>query len=512
MESQQQLRLLWAARWWFLVAVVVAGAAAYVVSSSLDRVYRANALVQVIPAPQASGVPLSTDQLLQTTNFYAELAQTRGVVQAAQRDGGLGRDISEDVEVAAEPDLLVLEFSSKSEEPREASALANAYARAFTDELQRIEAAERKRLLEAPQGRLAQLRRALRGLEAGSPEAEALQGELAALQERVADETLTPTDRARVLEPALTPTDPDSPQPLRNALLAALLALVAVASVVLLRHALTDRYASAEDAALDLGLPVLGELPKAPSTDVRAHEAVRKLRAQVQYAVGATADASDGLSPRRSGRARPNVLLVTSPEASAGKTYVSAGLANALAADGRSVIAVDGDLRRPTLHGALQVPREPGLGEVLAAGAPEEVRLAVRSVPVAEGVQRRGGALHVLTAGQGGSETAEPLSSHVMRDVVARLHESYDAVVIDSPPVLAIVDAVVLSRYADGVLLVVDARRSRRRSVRRAVQTLRAVESPILGLVFNRARVHASEYGYYGAMPVASRGMPELTP
>jgi Mrp family chromosome partitioning ATPase len=100
----------------------------------------------------------------------------------------------------------------------------------------------------------------------------------------------------------------------------------------------------------------------------------------------------------------------------------------------------------------------------------------------------------------------------VMRDVVASLHDSYDVVVMDSPPVLAIVDAVVLTRYADGVLVVVDARRSRRRNVRRAVQTLRAVEAPILGLVYNRARVHASEYGYYGAMPAESRGMPELTP
>ncbi len=64
----------------------------------------------------------------------------------------------------------------------------------------------------------------------------------------------------------------------------------------------------------------------------------------------------------------------------------------------------------------------------------------------------------------------------------------------------------------DGVLLVVDARRSRRRNVRRAVQTLRAVQAPLLGLVFNRARVHASEYGYYGSMPVPSQGTPELTP
>jgi Mrp family chromosome partitioning ATPase len=99
-----------------------------------------------------------------------------------------------------------------------------------------------------------------------------------------------------------------------------------------------------------------------------------------------------------------------------------------------------------------------------------------------------------------------------MRQVIERLREGYDAVVLDSPPVLAIVDAVVLSRYADGVLVVIDGRRSRRRTVRRAVQTLRAVEAPILGIVFNRARVHDSEYGYYGATPEPDRGVHELSP
>jgi capsular exopolysaccharide synthesis family protein len=506
MESRQQLRLLWASRWWLLLAVVVAGVAAYLVASRAEEQYRADALVQVIPAPQASGVPLSTDQLLQATNFYAELAETRGIVEAASSAGDLG-DITESVEVEAEPDLLVLRFSGISEDPARASEIANAYARAFIDGLTEIETTERERLLEAPQQRLEELRRQLRDLDPDSGEAQALQGELAALQQRVADEALTPTDRARVLEPALTPTDPVSPQPLRDALLAMLLALVIASAVVLLRNALTDRYGSAEEAALDLGLPVLGELPKAPATDVRALEALRKLRAQVQFSAGAMHEHGQA-----AGHTRPNVLLVTSPEASAGKTYVSAGLANALAADGRSVIAVDGDLRRPSLHAALDVPGAPGLGEALAAGEAGDAALAVRSVPVPDGVRRRGGGLDVLPAGNGGNETAESLSSAVMRQVVERVRDGYDAVVLDSPPVLAIVDAVVLSRYADGVLLVLDGRRSRRRSVRRSVQTLRAVEAPILGIVFNRARVHASEYGYYGTGPVPDRGVHELSP
>jgi Mrp family chromosome partitioning ATPase len=95
--------------------------------------------------------------------------------------------------------------------------------------------------------------------------------------------------------------------------------------------------------------------------------------------------------------------------------------------------------------------------------------------------------------------------------VMSELSHDNDVVLVDSPPVLAIVDAVVLTRYADGVVLVVDARRSRRRNIRRSVETLRAVQAPILGLVFNRSKVSASEYGYYGAMPDRVRQEPELT-
>ena len=98
----------------------------------------------------------------------------------------------------------------------------------------------------------------------------------------------------------------------------------------------------------------------------------------------------------------------------------------------------------------------------------------------------------------------------VMASIVEQLHADYDFVVLDSPPVLAIVDAVVLSRYSDGVVLVVDARRSRRRNVRRAVETLRAVEAPILGLVFNKSSVSATEYGYYGAYPTVLRDEAEI--
>jgi tyrosine-protein kinase len=512
MDSKQQLRLLWSSRWWLAALALVAGVAAYLVSSARTDVYRASALVQVIPAQQADGPSLGTDQLLQATNFYAELARTTRILDVAERQGRFRESIADRVDVTPEPDLLVLEFSGESPRPGLAAAYANAYARAFADEVADLEEVERRRLLAGPQRRVNEIREDLQAVPTGSAEEAALDAELQALQARLADVALTPTDSARIIQPAIAPREPSAPNPLRDAILAMIVTFVIGASVALLRHALTDRYASLEEAALDLRLPVLAELPKAAPGEPKALEAFRKLRAQVEFTLSAQPVSEPSTQPRATGSdERRNVLLVTSPEAASGKTYVTSNLSRALAADGRHVLAVDGDLRRPTLHDAFGIERTPGLGEVLTSGRTEDLDLSIHTIALPDAARRRGGVLETIPAGRPGEDTAERLSSSTMAGVTAELSRDSDIVLLDSPPVLAIVDAVVLTRYADGVVLVVDARRSRRRNIRRAVETLRAVQAPILELVFNRSRVSASEYGYYGAMPTSVRQEPELT-
>jgi len=514
MDSNQQLRTLWSSRYVIVAFAVLAAVAAYFVSASFQKRYDASALAQIIPAQQSQGFGLSTDQLLQTTNFYAELARTTSVVEAARREGGFAEQVYDNVDVAPQPDLLVLEFTGSSEDPKKAAAYANAYAQAFAREVGDMQEVERRRTLAAPQKRATEIRDRLAQIPADSPEAAALETELTALQGRLADLAITPTDSVRVIQPAIVPTEAAYPNPGRNAVLALLIALVLACGAVIMRHTFSDRYVSAEEAAVDLGLPVMAELPRAAASDSKALEAFRKLRAQVEFSLASDAveHHQAGAASRRLRRAKDqrNVLLVTSPEPASGKTYVSSNLARALAADGRSVIAVDGDLRRPTLHNAFAMAQEPGLGEVLTAGEVADLPLSMRPVPLPEGVRRRGGSLEAVTAGRTLIDTPERLSSDVMAAVVEQLHADYDFVVLDSPPVLAIVDAVVLSRYADGVVLVIDARRSRRRNVRRAVETMRAVEAPILGLVFNKSNVSATEYGYYGAYPTVLRNEAEI--
>jgi succinoglycan biosynthesis transport protein ExoP len=417
------------------------------------------------------------------------------VITAAQRAGRVNHDLSKSVSVSARPDLLVLQFDGRAATPTVAATYANLYARAFITTVDQQQRAERDRALSEPQKRAAQIRTSLANLAPASAEAQALNAELQTLQASITQESISATDEARVIEPALAPSSAASPRPLRNGLIAAIIAFILGASVVLLRGLLADRFESVEEAAMTLALPVLGELPKARPNQQEALEAFRKLRAQVEFSFGD--DATDGAGPQR-------VLLVTSPESGAGKSYVSANLARALASDGRRVVAVDGDLRRPTLNQTLGLQGEPGLSEILMGPLHPRWAEAITAAELPPAARDRGGALSLLPAGSPAQDTAERLSSESLEQVFSELRHDFDYTVVDSPPVLAIVDAVLLSRRVDAVLLVVDAR-ARRRDVRRAVQTLRAVDAPLIGLVYNRSRSSSANYGYYRKPATPSR-------
>jgi capsular exopolysaccharide synthesis family protein len=503
MNSKQQLRTLSKAGLWLALFAVCAAVAAYFVSSTQTKRYSALALEQILPRAQNGGVALGTDQLLQVTNFYAEVAKTDRVAAAAQRAGHFAKKPS--VDIYAQADLLVLQFYGNSSNPRLAAAYANAYARAFEQRVADDQAAQQRSTLAQPLRRVAEIQRVLRTTPANSASATALQAELQTLQARITDETINAPDRIRQLQAALPPTSPASPRPVRDALLAFIVALILGAGVVLLRSSMADRFVSSEQAALELGLPVLGELPKAAADSREALEGFRKLRATTEFSLAAAGE-SPSIPGARAHDARENrnVLLIASPESAAGKSYVTANLSRAIAADGRRVLAIDGDLRRPTLHEQLHVDARPGLGEALAAGT-HQWDLEAQPAQVNATVAQRGGSLDVISAGRLTADTAERLSSETMGQMMELAHERYDFVIVDSAPVLAIVDAVVLSRYADAVVLVVDANRSKRRDVRRALQTLRAVDAPVLGIVFNRSKISRREYGYYGSLPSGTR-------
>jgi capsular exopolysaccharide synthesis family protein len=178
-------------------------------------------------------------------------------------------------------------------------------------------------------------------------------------------------------------------------------------------------------------------------------------------------------------------VLVTSAEEGVGKSTIAANLASLSARGGDRVLAIDADMRRPSLHALLGVSRAPGLVEHLAESGRSYGRF----------VQRSPAGIDVMTAGQSISNAGDFLSLPRMRHLLQEASEAYEVVVIDSAPVLAAADAEALS--ANGlvdVVFVVDTK-SKRRNVRRAINRLKLVDASIAGFVVNRES-HPTAYAH----------------
>lgn len=190
--------------------------------------------------------------------------------------------------------------------------------------------------------------------------------------------------------------------------------------------------------------------------------------------------------------------MVTSAVQGEGKSVVALNLAVAAARAGDRVVIVDADLRRPRISALLGQPDVQGLAHVLSD-----------QVPLDDAVQGSGvDGLVVLPAGGIPPNPAELLSERNLERVLTRVAAGCDLVIVDSPPVLAVTDAVEMSLVVEAVVLVVDAGRTGRRELREAARRLDLVGANVAGVVINRsARSDAVYYGY-GAEDEPARGKP----
>jgi capsular exopolysaccharide synthesis family protein len=496
-ERTGYFRLIWASKVWLALFALAAAIVVFAISSRESDQYESKALGQIVSTSQAEGEILTEEQLLSLSNLYNELAKTSTVLDLAHEEPavkGRAGEFNAAVSVHPEARVGVLGFAATTGNPDDSAEFANAYANAFSTYLDDLQVDQRKQSLQPVQHRIDEINIELSGIPSGDPRGAGLEVERQALQDRIATEAANPGDTMRVVEPAVPHGNPVSPQPLRDALLALIGALVLGAAAIYLRDLLFDRYRSAEEAARDLGLPLLGEIPKGRGNP--ALESFRTLRTGMMLALEQTVRAGANGSGRT-----PNDgvgLLVTGAESGCGKSYIATNIARTLAAEGRRVVAVDADLRRPTLHQTFSVSLSPGLSDILIG---EEIsrasELTARVVVQVPGGGVADGELRVLPAGRHAELAVERLSSEKMKVVANELRAENDAIVFDSPPTLVVVDPVVLARYADGVLFVVDSRRTRRRDARRAVETLRAMGAPLLGFTFNRADSRQTSYDSY---------------
>ena len=304
---------------------------------------------------------------------------------------------------------------------------------------------------------------------------------------------------ASIVDDAIVPDIPVRPKKTLNLVLGAAFGLILGLCVVFLRNAMDNRIRKPEDLR-NRGIAVLGIVPdmsRAVRTDFGGKEQItsdgKTYSTNLIALLNPLSPVSETYRRLRTNLqfSRPDaniqVILMTSSGPGEGKTVTTANLAITMAQAGRRTLYIDADLRRPTGHKIMGVPREPGLVELLFDKHPLDMS------HFATGIDD----LYIIPSGSSVPNPAELMGSNKMRDLVKHLRDEFDYIVIDTPPVLAVTDAVLLSALADAAVVVVSANESDWHSLERAFETLRAVGAPVAGCVLNKFDVKRA-YGYYG--------------
>ena len=510
-------------KWIILQAVLLLPIAAVVFSLQQQKLYRAGAdvlLVQQNLATQLNGItdPTVYQQADRRAQTQADLARGPEIARQALRSAGLDdrspQDLLSHSSVTAKQNADLLRFSVTDPDPSVAPKLANRYARAYISYRARFDTAALLQAKRDVDARLKELRR-------GSAPYEAL-----VEKANTVDTMIALASKPAVLVHPATRTAQVQPRPIRNAMLATVLGLVLGIGLAFLWEALDTRVRSAEEIGDRLGLPLLARLAEPHSVGA---EAFRTLRTNLDFV------ALNGA---------PRTVMVTSAIQSEGKSTTVANLAVAAARAGRRVVLVDLDLRRPYIDRFFPFEQRPGLTEVALGYA--DLDDAILSVALTDHDQsplvahhgngangtngangKNGGngnghrsvdaVLDVVAAGPIPPDGGDFIGSEPVGEILARLRERYDVVLIDAPPLLRVGDGIALSARVDAMIVVTRLnilRRPMLNELRRVLDTLPAQR---LGFVLTGADLddgYTYGYGGYYHYERATRGREaaEVTP
>jgi capsular exopolysaccharide synthesis family protein len=289
-------------------------------------------------------------------------------------------------------------------------------------------------------------------------------------------------NNVRVIDHAELPRAPMAPTGRRTWLLSLAVGLTLAVAVAYGLDYMNDTIKTPEDVTRRLKLPFLGLVPS-----VRGDKHPLLASSRVPHDFGESFRALRTSLVSKYPGTGTKVLLVTSAQPLEGKTTTAANVAMALAYGGSRVLLIDADMRRPGLHRPLRLTNERGLSQVLIGQA------RVRDV-----IQRTVDPnLLAITAGRTPPNPSELLSSERMKTLLTNLaHGPFDWIIIDTPPVLAVTDAVILAPWVSGVTFVIGAEMTRRRLAERAVETVMQTRPKYAAVVLNKVDFARNKYYY----------------
>jgi capsular exopolysaccharide synthesis family protein len=487
-------RLVMRRKWWIGGLTLLGLAASLAFSLTQAKQYSATAQVLVQSAIGPSSLSAAPQQVTPTeVQTMLQLVTSASVLAAVRHEIGSAPPVQAS-EVAQ---TNIINITAIAAVPVTAARVANAYARQFVTSQQ---SAAVKNAGEAETNLRAQITSTTREVKAlrktrtkdAASEVTALVNQEAVLRVQLSQVDVSGAAAAQaltVVTPALAPTAPSSPRPAQDVLLGLVAGLILGLAAAFLRDSLDDAVTSKEAAEQLARAPVLAAVPLVSSWRKRdrplvvtlarpaspATEAYRSLRTSLQFA-------------RQEHELR--TILVTSPAAAEGKTSTLANLGAVFAQAGQRVLMVSCDLRKPRLGLFFGIDERAGLTTAILGE--DSLENLIRPTPGMDN-------LWLLPSGPPPPNPAELLNGARAQEIFARLRETFDLVLIDSPPVLPVTDAVVLSKDVDATLLVVAAYRSRSGDVQRAAERLAQVDARVVGVVLNEAtKLGAGYYGGYG--------------
>jgi len=529
LDARHLARALWRRAPLIAGLVVAAFILTYAISSLESPVYTATSEVQVDVAELYPNAKSTTDPVLMNSEIYT-------VKAAAVREGvasELGSNVNKvsAVNVNTVTDTNVMRISASSESPEVAKAAANSYAKNYTTQRQarlvssiQGEVKSTTDQITANETEIANLTNEINAnpTSATSEVARITKSQLVTAQATLRKELYDKQTEAATLGAAVTitrdagnPKLPDSPNPLRDAGVAAVVALVFGIGLAFLLEQLDNRVKTSEtvDLATD-GVPVLGTIPA-----YGGNRRTRRFRSAPRALVSANSPASESYhtlatSLRFSSIGKEKrTILVTSSSGGEGKTTVTANLAAVLAESGLRVVVVSADLRRPMLGELLGVPdNQNGLTSAMLGDTDLSSCFVSVTLP-------SGKSLFVLPAGPLPHEPSVLLGSDMFGTVLDQIKQAgADFILIDCAPVLPVSDPLAASRHVDGVIVLSLHGKTKIGNLRQTVTRLRQVDADIIGVVLNGVPASGGYEGYYGSYgyrppaPPATAAGPTLDP
>jgi polysaccharide biosynthesis transport protein len=299
------------------------------------------------------------------------------------------------------------------------------------------------------------------------------------------------TGNIRIIDRAEVPKDPVKPRKRLNILLAVLVGLVAGTGLAFFFEYLDNTIKLPEDIKRHLRVPYLGPVPTFAMDGEGREQGKPRPELVLLHAPKSTAsEAYRGIRTSllfSSAESQPQVILVSSAAPQEGKTVTCANLAITMAQSGNRVLLLDCDMRKPSVHRVFAIPREKGISNLLVGSS------ELKEVLIPSGVPN----LDTIPCGPVPPNPSELLGSGRMQRLLAALRKNYTHILIDSPPVTAVTDAVILAKMADAILLVVRAGDTPREIVKNGLTQFQNVNGHVLGVILNGVDMGREGYYFY---------------